>query len=268
MTSRSRFAIVLPSDAWAGSRANLLSDSNVQSPGLPCQAAAPRVERQPMAEENQVDVSVETSEAAPVEAPKRRRGRPRKSETAEPAGAAAAEASSEAQEQELPKRRRGRPRKAEVAAEAEAAPVAEKAPAVAAPSVAPEVKAEPEVKASAPVAPVAPEIKPSEDPAPVKRTILTSGILSSGTMTRSLVSPAKSLRDIARSIEVPSAGVGSSASERPSQEPAVTSSLKKESDNQRTLSELAELRARLNKLKESSSRSPEEGNNAEAMGDL
>jgi len=160
-------------------------------------------------------------------------------------------------------------KKAETAAKAEpavkATPVAEKAPAVAAPSVAPEVKAEPEVKASAPVAP---ETKPSEDPAPVKRTILTSGILSSGTMTRSLVSPAKSLRDIARSIEVPSVGVGSSASERPSQEPAVTSSLKKESDNQRTLSELAELRARLNKLKESSSRTPEEGNNAEAMGDL
>ncbi len=152
--------------------------------------------------------------------------------------------------------------------EKKATPVAEKAPAVAAPSVAPEVKEEPEVKASAPAAPVAPKIKPSEDPAPVKRTILTSGILSSGTMTRSLVSPAKSLRDIARSIEVPSAGVGSFASERPSQEPAVTSSLKKESDNQRTLSELAELRARLNKLKESSSRTPEEGNNAEAMGDL
>ena len=163
-------------------------------------------------------------------------------------------------------------KKAAPAAKAEpavkATPVAEKAPAVAAPSVAPEVKAEPEVKASAPAAPVAPEIKPSEEPAPVKRTILTSGILSSGTMTRSLVSPAKSLRDIARSIEVPSAGVGSSASERPSQEPAVTSSLKKESDNQRTLNELAELRARLNKLKGSSSRTPEEGNNAEVMGDL
>ena len=142
-------------------------------------------------------------------------------------------------------------------------PVAQTPPAPA-PAPLPEVKAAVEVKSES----VAPAAAPSEEPAPVKRTILTSGILSSGTMTRSLVSPAKSLRDIARSIDVPSAGVGSAASERPSQEPAVTSSLKKESDNQRTLSELAELRARLNKLKESSSRTPEEGNNAEAMGDL
>lgn len=116
----------------------------------------------------------------------------------------------------------------------------------------------------------APAVAPAATAAqPVKRSILTSGILSNSSNTMSLVSPAKSLRDIARSIDVPSSAAGSSVDGASSHEPAVTSSLKKESDNVRTLNELAELRARLNKLKESGSRTPaEDKNNIEATADL
>jgi len=88
---------------------------------------------------------------------------------------------------------------------------------------------------------------------PVKKSILGAGVLASasGASTRSLVSPAKSLRDIARSIEL-TTGSSSSENEGRTPSPAVTSSLKKETDNQRTLNELAALSARLKKLKESS----------------
>ena len=74
------------------------------------------------------DTNVTEESAAPVEpaaeeAPKRRRGRPRKADAAAEAAAEPA-AAPEASAEEAPKRRRGRPRKTEVAAEA-AAPTAE-----------------------------------------------------------------------------------------------------------------------------------------------
>ena len=74
------------------------------------------------------DTNVTEESAAPVEpaaeeAPKRRRGRPRKADAAAEAAAEPA-AAPEAPAEEAPKRRRGRPRKTEVAAET-AAPTAE-----------------------------------------------------------------------------------------------------------------------------------------------
>ena len=74
------------------------------------------------------DTNVTEESAAPVEpaaeeAPKRRRGRPRKADVAAEAAAEPA-AAPEAPAEEAPKRRRGRPRKTEVAAET-AAPTAE-----------------------------------------------------------------------------------------------------------------------------------------------
>lgn len=84
---------------------------------------------------------------------------------------------------------------------------------------------------------------------------------TSATSTSSLISPAKSLRDIARSIGNTPAD---SAKDAPS--PAVTSSLAKETANQRTLSELASLRERMDRLKSASEPKPARIDDITALG--
>lgn len=89
----------------------------------------------------------------------------------------------------------------------------------------------------------------------ISRTVLsTPSILRDRTQpvthtaTSSLVSPAKSIRDIARSMDVSAVNPSLSITP-PVTTPAVTSSLKKETDHQRTMGELSSLRERLDRLK-------------------
>ncbi len=129
------------------------------------------------------DTNVTEESAAPVEpaaeeAPKRRRGRPRKADVAAEAAAEPA-AAPEAPAEEAPKRRRGRPRKTEVAAETEtAAPTAETpaADAEAAPEEAPKRrrgrprKTEVDAETAAPTAETpAADAEPAAEEAPKRR---------------------------------------------------------------------------------------------------
>ena len=127
------------------------------------------------------DTNVTEESAAPVEpaaeeAPKRRRGRPRKADVAAEAAAEPA-AAPEAPAEEAPKRRRGRPRKTEVAAET-AAPTAETpaADAEAAPEEAPKRrrgrprKTEVDAETAAPTAETpAADAEPAAEEAPKRR---------------------------------------------------------------------------------------------------